>query len=103
MRNCVAYIYQDSGQLESGQRRRDAGGELLYRGPAFLRTPSNRTEHEAAPELRAEAELHLKTRVNMKRAERVEISNHVLAGTYFVESGNANHSGRAWVLELGRG
>ena len=57
VRNCVVTIKQDSGKLASGQRRSDVDGETLYEGPAFIRAPRRSVEVEAAPELRAAAEL----------------------------------------------
>lgn len=100
VRNCSVIIKQDSGKLESGQRRSDVDGETLFEGPAFVRTPRRKTEEDVAPMLRAEAVLAVATRTNLKRAERVEVTGHVMAGTYFVSSAKPSWSGRDWTLEL---
>ena len=102
VRNCVVKIVQDSGKLDSGQRRKDVDGEVLYEGPAFINAPKRVTQSEVAPELRAEALLSVSTRTDLKRAERVEVTNHVMAGTYFVMAGKPSFSGRDWVLEMER-
>ena len=102
MTNCFVQVFQDEGRLDAGQRRKDDPQTLVYKGGAFLSGPKGATERMAAVERVFDMKLLLQTRKDLSSADRVELSEHVMAGAYSVTSVEPSSLGGDWTLLLQR-
>ena len=102
MTNCYVQVYQDAGKLDAGQRRKDDPQTLVYKGPAFVSGPKGSTERMAAVERVFELKLLLQSRKDLRSADRVELSAHVMEGGYSVASVEPSSLGGDWTLLLQR-
>jgi len=99
--NCVVTVYKDVDVLDNGHRGAAAPQSTqLFKGPAYLASPTRSWERQAALEGVITGDLHVHTHVNLNPATRVVVAGHDSAGEYQVLG--AAVTSREWRLSLGR-
>jgi len=101
MVNCTVTVYKDVDVLDNGHRGAAAPQSTqLFKGPAYLASPTRSWERQAALEGVITGDLHVHTHVNLNPATRVTVERHHSAGEYQVLASAPTSS--EWRLTLGR-